>query len=523
MSTILALLFQWFSLLSLISSIINVSAQLYKMPRLDHYFRGERGREFQTQAEAKIPKDFKTFFYPQTLDHFNYQPESYTTFNQKYMINSKYWGGAKKNAPIFVYLGLEEPLTGETFGYSGFLIENAPRFKALLIYIEHRFYGKSVPFGSAEKAMKNATLRGYFNSAQALADYAEVILYLKKKFSAQYSPVIVFGGSYGGMLATWFRLKYPHIAMGALASSAPILSFHSIYPQGLVGSYSSGVTKDFKDTSKSCYQTIKNSWSEIDKVASQPNGLSILSQKFKTCKPLTSSEFLKNALEGKYNNAAQYNSPPKYPVTKICNAIDGAPRGTDILGRIFAGFVAIEGKESCYKMEPDSRPDTFPKKNFPSKNNPNEPDGWRWQSCSELVDPVDNRVNDDNMLQRVDNNDISNFTEGCTKDFGVPPRPYWATTYFGGNDIRLVLKRFGSNILFSNGLQDPYSLTSVLEDISDTILTVNTDKGGHGIDLTASNPSTDPDWLVKQRQREVEAIEGWITKYFADLSSMKKK
>lgn len=32
------------------------------------------------------------------------------------------------------------------------------------------------------------------------------------------------------MLAAWMRLKYPHIAIGALASSAPILQFEDIVP-----------------------------------------------------------------------------------------------------------------------------------------------------------------------------------------------------------------------------------------------------------------------------------------------------
>lgn len=49
-----------------------------------------------------------------------------------------------------------------------------------------------------KKALKNETIRGYFNSAQAIADYAEVLVYLKKKFSAYNSPIIVIGASYGG-------------------------------------------------------------------------------------------------------------------------------------------------------------------------------------------------------------------------------------------------------------------------------------------------------------------------------------
>ena len=36
--------------------------------------------------------------------------------------------------------------------------------------------------------------------------------------------MVVFGGSYAGSLAVWFREKYPNIAVGAIASSAPVLA-----------------------------------------------------------------------------------------------------------------------------------------------------------------------------------------------------------------------------------------------------------------------------------------------------------
>ena len=35
---------------------------------------------------------------------------------------------------------------------------------------------------------------------------------------------------WGAVLAAWMRLKYPHVAVGALASSAPILQFEDIVP-----------------------------------------------------------------------------------------------------------------------------------------------------------------------------------------------------------------------------------------------------------------------------------------------------
>jgi lysosomal Pro-X carboxypeptidase len=62
--------------------------------------------------------------------------------------------------------------------------------------MQHRYYGESIP-GIASEERTNKTL-GYLTSEQALADYAALILDLKKNHSAEDSPVVVFGGSYGG-------------------------------------------------------------------------------------------------------------------------------------------------------------------------------------------------------------------------------------------------------------------------------------------------------------------------------------
>ena len=50
----------------------------------------------------------------------------------------------------------------------------------------------------------------FLSIEQALADYAALIYHLKEKYKAEGSPVIAFGGSYGGMLAAWLRAKYPN-------------------------------------------------------------------------------------------------------------------------------------------------------------------------------------------------------------------------------------------------------------------------------------------------------------------------
>ncbi|KAJ9188757.1 hypothetical protein P3X46_000122 [Hevea brasiliensis] len=446
-----------------------------------------------------ISDDLETFFYNQTLDHFNYKPESYNTFEQRYVISSKYWGGANSLAPILVYFGAEAPLDGD-LAVVGFLSDNAFRLNALLLYIEHRYYGKSIPSGSREEAFKNGRTRGYFNSAQAIADYAEIIIHVKKLLHAENSPVIAIGGSYGGMLACWFRLKYPHIALGALASSAPVLYVDHISPPD---GHDSIVANDFREASETCYQTIKKSWAEIDEIASKPNGLSILSKKFKTCKSLTDSYELKNYLVSMYSGAAQYNKPPTYPVNIVCSGIDGSSStdsGKDNLSKIFAGLFAYMGDRSCYINSPANVPETSM--------------GWRWETCSEMVIPI-GRGND--TMFPPDPFDLKSYIQDCKDLFGVPPRPHWVTAYYGNHSIKVILQRYGSNIIFSNGLKDPYSSGGVLENLSDNITAVYTVNGSHCLDILFANKTTDPVWLVAQREVEIKIIEGWINEYYDDL------
>lgn len=63
--------------------------------------------------------------------------------------------------------------------------------------------------------LKNKSYLGYLTSEQALADFATLITFLKSHIRhADKAPFILFGGSYGGMLAAYFRIKYPHLVNG---------------------------------------------------------------------------------------------------------------------------------------------------------------------------------------------------------------------------------------------------------------------------------------------------------------------
>lgn len=55
----------------------------------------------------------------------------------------------------------------------------APEFHAAIVFAEHRFYGKSQPFGN-ESYTTIANL-GYLSSEQALGDFAYLINHLRIK------------------------------------------------------------------------------------------------------------------------------------------------------------------------------------------------------------------------------------------------------------------------------------------------------------------------------------------------------
>eukprot|EP00253_Pinus_taeda_P007456 PITA_07456 len=395
-----------------------------------------RSHDLRKQRKVAAQSDeYETHYYTQLLDHFSFVSEC-RTFQQRYFVDKTFWGGPLKNSPIFVYLGAEESINSPV---SGIPSEIAPQFKALLLFVEHRYYGESVPdiIGDPLNPVVNTNTFGYLTSEQALADF-------KKNLSAENSPVIVFGGSYAGMLAAWFRLKYPHITVGALASSAPILLFPNVTPDY---SFYAVVTKDFRDTSESCYTTIKKSWGEMDRVASQPGGLQYLSNIFNW--PVTDVAYFREVLIDMYEAAAQYNYSE---VINICHAIDSAPEGTDVLVRVAAGVRASSLSAFKETWEPF--------------------DPWWWQTCTEMVFPI--AENPNKTMFPLEIFDLKSYAEGCKRDYGVVPRPNWVTTEYGGHDIRKVLKHFASNIIFSNGLWDPYSSGGVKENISESIVALPT-------------------------------------------------
>ena len=169
-------------------------------------------------------------YFVQDQDHFD--GSNTNTWLQAYYVNDTYWKGASSDAPVFVCVGGEgPPLDGSAVVSSvhcNDAVELLPKTGAIMFALEHRFYGchnmSACPVSSFDNPVTAASLH-YLSSRQALGDLAAFHAFISDRYAL--TPAnhwVSFGGSYPGMLAGWFRTKYPHLVHAAVSSSAPVIA-----------------------------------------------------------------------------------------------------------------------------------------------------------------------------------------------------------------------------------------------------------------------------------------------------------
>jgi len=459
--------------------------------------------ELINEAPTETKYNYETKWFNQRVDHFNFLRNDF--FKQRYLINDTYWD-VSREGPIFFYTGNEGDI--EAFAQnSGFIWDIAPFFNAMVIFAEHRYYGQSLPYGN-KSTDPDPNFNGFLTSEQALADYAYLIHYIKTEVKgAENSPVIAFGGSYGGMLAAWFRVKYPHIVAGAIAASAPVAQFDA--PCDAFGRI---VTADYTAQGAFCSQTIRRSWAAIDNVTSTADGLTWFNNQFKFCTALTTMTQVvqfKAYLNDLWTNIAMMDYPypttflmplPGNPVSAACevikkpldqsnNTADTADYKT-IIQAIAAGvnlYNNYTGKAKCLHLgEPDQI----------------GADMWDYQACTEMIMPMCfDGVAD--MFEKAEWNETE-VIETCQAKWKVKPRIKMADIMYGSKELH-----GSSNIIFSNGLLDPWSSGGILRSVSKSVIALLIPEGAHHLDLRGADKK-DPPSVRQARELEQQFIKKWI-------------
>ena len=120
-----------------------------------------------------------------------------------------------------------------------------------------------------------------------MADYNAFAVTIWEKYDMK--PVILFGGSYGGMLAAWLRMKYPTNFLGTVASSAPIIQFLDAAPVEL---FYKIITDAYVNVSKTCSDSINATHRFLDPATFDMKNIGELKTVFNTCQDLNTVDDL---------------------------------------------------------------------------------------------------------------------------------------------------------------------------------------------------------------------------------------
>ena len=402
------------------------------------------------------------------------------------------------NGALFVYTGNEGPV--EDFFYlAGWLVYTlGPYYNATVIFIEHRYYGDSIP---------TPLNYAYLNTDQALLDFAQIVMQVKP---SETTPVVAFGGSYGGMLSAYFRIKFPHLVDGALASSGPVVQYLDTQGAGIMFQ----TTKDYFDVYPNCAFNLNDGFNILDNFAQNEYTWPGLSALFSTCSPITQMGevyALEDWITGALENFAQLNYPyptndyagylPTKPVNVTCSITAVYNKGARNMWETLAGMaeaVALlynnTGDVTCYNpWQADTSQNTV---------------SWGYQTCTELLIPNGQYgVPLDMFPSRPW--DLGQFSQFCQQTFGVTPNPTWYPINYGFTEFYQASLKNLTNVIFSYGTEDPWQSGCIKEAPSAGTVVVGINGGAHMFDLRRPNPN-DPQSVITVRNYEQSLIEKWI-------------
>jgi len=466
--------FKFLIIFIIISSVIAFDT--FERFRDQILFGGFRTRLEKIKKDSHFVEAIPAQYYKQKINHLD--TKDTRTFNQKYYVNDAIWD--KNVGPVFLMLGGEAP-ESSYFVEAGEMFDLGKVHKALLVTIEHRYYGVSQPFD-----IWNTTNLYYLTSQQALEDFAEIQGYLTQTIVKNpKTKWFVFGGSYPGCLSAWYRLKYPNLVVGSLAASPPV---EAKEPHTGIDDYE---IKGLEKHDPSCVNIIHSAIVEIDQMLSSKETAQKLLDLFGCSDVKELGDF----------GWAIYFEVMSYG-TVLCDALKKSKDKVATYAKEFLRMIELQGL-TCKQMNLQYLFNIG--SGTSEKANPQVLGGrpWIYQSCNEFgywhVGAIQNYL-------KISFTDTAYHRRKCTEIYGIPLQPNIDLTnkIYGGWNIST------SNTIFWNGQEDHWSELSVLKSLSDTVVATYCPGAGHCQNLLPASPADSPD-LKKSR----EFVAQYVAKFLA--------
>ena len=439
------------------------------------------------------------WFKAQKLDHFSNSDKR--TWQQRYFVNDTLWD--RKKGPVFLMLGGEGPADPGWLAIDTEIMINAAKYKALVIMLEHRYYGESHP--TPNTSVSNLA---FLSSRQALRDAVNFKQYVVSQLNMTDSNKWVsFGGSYSGALSAWMRMYYPKTVAGAVATSGPVQASLNFYQYMEVVATSLATAEKGAE----CVQAIWNATYILDALLADKAQWSLVEEIFNLTSPLRNLDdvaLLASILAGNFMEIVQYNRdniPFNYvTIEGLCIFMANTSYGTPL------ERYAIVNSYLRGPIEANSTA-LFEALRQTEWSSSAVQDGirqWIYQTCTEFgyfqtTDSVKQPFGD--LIT------LGTYLNMCFRVYGITAGAINSSIaatnkYYGGKEN---IPKDATNIVFPNGSIDPWHALGVLES-SGSLVAVFINGTAHCANMYPPSPNDLPS-LVKARARITATIHDWVS------------
>jgi pimeloyl-ACP methyl ester carboxylesterase len=459
----------------------------------------------------------------QSLDHFD--PSVTDTWTQYfYANNASYSDGG----PNFLMLGGEGPISYWDVSTDLAMGQWGQEYNAMLYSVEHRFYGQSQPFDD----LSTDHLK-YLTSQQALADAAVFINQINTDRNLTNPVWVVFGGSYPGNLAAWFRLKYPQLMIGSIASSAPVQAKTDYYEYLLVVENS---TRAFGPDG--CADNVQAFSTWLQNQTTTVAGRTAVASSFNLCGDWSADWVTEKDLEmvlsvtidsmagyvqydddahqrlaqacGQFSSSSGSSSDSSSAGSAYYDAAEEGSPGHATISKIMQHYKEMTPEAPSKRCNDYSYADyvTYFQNIGPDDGDDAAMRGWVWQTCNEFgfFQSTDRGYNIFESAQPV-----NFYVDFCADVYGpqftrdtIDANVRATNAYYGG-----AYAYNGTNVVFPNGSEDPWHALSVYNPINVNVTSVLIDGTSHCYDMYADDDS-DTDALTAGRAQIKAILDSWL-------------
>lgn len=441
---------------------------------------------------------FEQRWFSQRVDHFNKQHDG--RFQQRYFVYDKF-SRHEENHPLFVFCGAEQGDIELEWQHYGFLVELARAEGATVLWLEHRFFGKSVPFQEQEAFESRSGRVGLLSIEQSLADYAEII----RKHRGG-GPVLTFGGSLSGTIAVLMRIQHPTLVDIAFASSSPLLGLTGVADQF---AWQGRLTANFAALGGSdCPDLVRRGFAAF----ASPDRAK-LHRALNTCEQEPTDSQLDLVL-GRVWSFIDMIGTFVYPasisgIDLACDQMRQAPGSSG--ENIFAQLVKLlpstaQAGETCMNLTRMESETSGPMASSDL--------GWLYLACTEVIHPIG--ANNKTDMFPPYNWTASGLRDSCKRGWNVTP-----DEDFLRNKLEFDIEGVGSlarvldspevpgRVLLSYGEYDPWGTMVPKEGWADDVKIVKVPGGSHCSDLETPQ-DYDSGAMIESRKNISLLLHQWI-------------